>query len=382
MTGRPRWSRAAALSINPLRASGGRAALGVLLLAATSASAGDHAAATIAVYADDNAVTVVSPTARTGSTVGPVDVNASAGVDVVSAASVDIVSAASPRGFKETRVHMDADARWAPVPGTGITAGYALSYEPDFLTHAVTLGGTRDVFDRAVTLGLSYGFGWSRIGRVGDSEFAAFRQTHQLEASWSHVLSPTLVLDVASGLTLVNGYQANPYRFVRLFFPGEPLQGTAVAERTPDFRARNSGTLRLRARLAPDVFGAAEYTFYGDSWRMLAHTASARTSFTFGKSGWMLVGEVRGHTQTGVAFYRRRYDTLPDAPLLRTAEKEFGPLWSLLGSLHLDWTPQVSWAERFRAGLGADFLHIRYLDNPLIENRNAVIGMLDVSWEY
>ena len=90
----------------------------------------------------------------------------------------------------------------------------------------------------------------------------------------------------------------------------------------------------------------------------------------------------REHAQTGVSFYRRRYDSLPEAPALRTAEKEFGPMWSVLGSLHLDWTPQVSWAERFRVGLGADVLHLRYLDHPLIQQRTAVIGMLDASWEY
>jgi hypothetical protein len=368
------------ISANPLGQNGGRLWIALLLIA-TTAHAGEQATATIAVYADDNSVTVVSPTAHGGVTFGPVDLSATAGVDVVSAASVDIVSAASPRGFHETRVHAAVDARWAPVAGTAITAGYALSSEPDFLTHGATLGASRDILDRAVTLGLNYGFGWSRIGRVGDPVFAAFRQTHQVEASWSQVLSPTLVLDLAYGLTLVQGYQASPYRFVRLYFAGDPLQGTAVAERTPDFRARNSGTVRIRARLAPEVFSAAEYTFYADSWGMIAHTASARASFTFA-THWTIVGEARGHTQTGVSFYKRRYETLPEAPALRTAEKEFGPMWTILGSLHLDWMPQVTWAERFRVGLGADFLHMRYLDHPLIENRNAVIGMFDVSWEY
>ena len=211
--------------------------------------------------------------------------------------------------------------------------------------------------------------------------FEAFRQTHQLEASWSHVLSPTVVLDLAYGLTLVSGYQANPYRFVRLYFPGEALQATGIAERTPDFRARHAGTVRVRARLTPALFSAAEYTFYADSWGMLAHTASARASFTF-TPAWTLVGEARGHTQTGVSFYRRRYETLPEAPSFRTAEKEFGPMWTVLGSLHLDWTPEITWGENFRVGLGADFLHMRYLDHPLLTNRNAVIGMIDASWEY
>jgi len=343
--------------------------------------AAENASATVSVYADDNEVTVVSPTARGGGAFGPVDLTATAGVDVVSAASVDIVSAASPHAFHETRFHAAVDGRWAPAAGTGITAGYALSTEPDFLTHAFTLGAARDVFDRHVTLGLDYSFGWSRIGRVGDLAFERFRQTHQIEASWSHVLSPTVVLDLEYGLTLVAGYQANPYRFVRLYFPGEALQATGIAERTPDFRARQSGTVRLRARLTPALFSAAEYTFYADSWGMVAHTLSARASFTF-TPAWTLVGEARGHTQTGVSFYRSRYETLPEAPSLRTAEKEFGPMWTVLGSLHLDWTPEVSWAENFRVGLGADFLHLRYLDHPLITNRNAVIGMVDVSWEY
>jgi len=92
--------------------------------------------------------------------------------------------------------------------------------------------------------------------------------------------------------------------------------------------------------------------------------------------------EARGHGQTAVAFYRRRYETLPEAPGLRTAEKELGPLWSALGGLHLDLTPRVQWAERLRVGLGAEVLHLRYLDHPFLTQRTALVTMLDVSWEH
>ncbi|MBK7859785.1 MAG: hypothetical protein IPJ65_14420 [Archangiaceae bacterium] len=221
------------------------------LLCSVAALAAEGASATVSVYTDDNRVTVVSPTARGGAKLGPVDVSATGGADVISAASVDIQTAASPRGFTEARGHLSAEARWAPVSGAAVTPGYGMSMEPDFMTHLFSLGAQADVLDRAVTVALGYSFGWSRVTRVRDSDFAAFRRTHQLEVSGSYVLSPVAVLDASYGLTVVNGFQANAYRFVRLYAPGEALHGTAVAERTPEWRVRHSGTLRLRGRPAP-----------------------------------------------------------------------------------------------------------------------------------
>ena len=122
------------------------------------------------------------------------------------------------------RAHGQLEGLWAPTSGTGLSAGYSLSAEPDFLTHGLTLGVTRDFFSRSSTVGLSYSFAWSGVGLVGEPSFAAHRRTHQAEASWSQVLTAKATLDLAYGLALVNGYQANPYRFVRLYAPGAQLQ--------------------------------------------------------------------------------------------------------------------------------------------------------------
>jgi hypothetical protein len=332
------------------------------------------------VYTDDDGVTVVSPTVSGAVNAGPATLDARVTLDIISAASVDLVTAASPRGFEETRTEAAVGAAWDFGRGTVTGLGYTVSLEPDFRTHAFGLSQTVDLLERHATISLRYGFAASKVGRHGDLDRA--RSTHSADASWTHVLSKTLALDLAVGASFVSGYQANPYRFVRLYAPGGSAHVTAVTEAVPSKRVRGVALARLRARLVPHVFFLGEYRFCADTWGVTAHTVTARVSGALWSDRLTLSAEVRGYLQDGASFYRVRYDTAPVVPARRTADKELGPMGSLTGGVSAELSLPPAPDHMLRVGLGADVVRFEYLDYAFLAGRTAAIVVVDLTWEH
>ena len=357
------------------------AAINLLLFLATSASTQHRADGSVMVYGDDDHVLVVSPTVAGSTRVGPVSASAHVTLDIISAASVDLVTSASPGGYDEQRTEVGAGVGLNLGPGHEVDVSYGWSGEPDYETHSLSVGHAIDLLGRRATLAASYGFARSRVGRKNDSVFEEHKDTHRADLTWSHALTRDVALDVSYGLSIAEGFQANPYRFVRLYEPGAPQHATAVPETAPDERIRNTATLRVRSRLTGRLFGIADYRFYGDSWGVLAHTATLRASLGLLGDALTLTAETRGTVQGAASFYRERYETLPSAPELRTADKELGGLWSLLGGLHAEYTLSLHSRHALRLGVGADVVHFRYLDFEFLTGRTAFITTADLSWE-
>lgn len=353
------------------------------LLLAAVARAEDRVDGAVTVYSDTDHVTVVAPSLAGTMELGDrTTLTARTAADFVTAASVDLVTAASPRGFSEVRTEADAGANLRLGDGSFLNGGYSVSHEPDFLTHTLSAGAARDVLDRQATVTVGYSYSHSSIGRTNDSSFQRTRDMHQADLGWSHVLSPASVVDLSYGVSLVAGYQANAYRYVRLYEPDAVTHATAVPERTPDLRLRHSVSARLRSRLTRAVYGLVDYRLYADSWGMLAHTLRARASVSFAGDAWTVALEGRGYVQGGADFYRARYDSFPFAPEWRTADKQLGPLWTALGGVHLEWSPAVQRFEAVRVGLGADVLHMRYLDDLFLASRTALVASVDGTWAF
>ncbi len=350
------------------------AALGALaacaaLGAPSGARATDRVAAAFTLYADSDHVTVASPRIAGSIDVGPVTASVTATVDVVSAASVDLVTAASPGGFEEARVEATGAASYDFREGRTVSAHFGASREPDYFSFTAGGGASWDVLDRQATLGLEYSYTRSDVGRTDDEIFSRLKEQHALELSVSPLLARWAVADVAYGLTAVEGFQANPYRYVRLYAPGSPAHATAVAEHVPDQRFRHVATVRLRLRAARPLFAMVEQSFYADTWGVLAHAARARASLALG--AFTVSVEGRGYRQLGASFYERRYETFPSAPTLRTADKELGPMWTARIGPHVDWTSPVPSGGSLRIGIGGDMLHMRYLDYEFLSSRTA-----------
>ncbi len=351
------------------------------LLLAAAASGKDRAAAGLMVYGDDDGVLVISPTTAGGVALGEATVDGRVTLDIISAASVDLVTAASPDGYEEVRTEVGVGGGWNFGEGLQSSATYGYSTEPDFETHSVGVAQAVDLFRRHSTLTAAYAYSRSVVGRSGDESFAELRSTHTLDGTWSQILTRYTAADLSYGLAWSRGYHANPYRYVRLYEAGAADYATALTEAAPDERLRHVATARVRTRLADALFGVLDYRFYGDSWEMRAHTVTGRLSKGLLGDALTVSVEGRGYLQSAVSFYRARYETFPEAPVLRTQAKELGPMWTALGGLHLEWSLPVGLPDSLRLGAGADVLHIRYPDFELLEGRTALIGTADLTWE-
>lgn len=342
----------------------------------------------VLVYVDDNDTRVVKTTTRGETTRGKTTASASVGFDFITAASVDLVTAASPRGFTERRTQVNGSVDHNFGEGSRLGAGYNLSHEPDYLTHAIGLNGQLEGASRHLIFTGSYGLSLSEVGRRNDSVFQRHRHSHDLGVTVTRIITRTLALDTSYTLSLVRGFQANAYRYVRIFTSdasGEdvnPLTGhlTAVRERTPDERARHTAGARMRWQVTSELFLHGGYRGYLDSWGLTAHTATARLLWSPTRT-WSLTVRGRGHLQGGADFYQARYRSFPTVPALRTADKELGPLWTGLVGCHVEWSPLIRWAHSLHVGVGADWLHIRYLDFPFLDRRNALMLSFDLSLE-
>lgn len=334
----------------------------------------------VMVYQDDNAVTVISPRLAGHQQLGAARVEAAAGVDLVTAASVDLVTAASPKGFSEQRWHADGSAQYSWSEGSAARGWYGVSTEPDFQSHQLGAGLETELFERHSTVGLSYTADLSTVGRIRDPLMAEPRTAHQLLLSWQQVLGPHTLLDLSYSAQRQDGYLGNPYRFVRLFAGDSPDHATAVTEAVPGQRHRQSLVVGLRQRLAKAWFAAAQLRGYTDDWGMTSAALTARATWALSDQ-WALDAELRGHSQSAASFYQKQYNSFPQVPAWRTADKELGPLQTLQAGLHLEWAPLLGPLQPLKLGLGVDVIRWNYLDYAWLTERTALVTLGHITWE-
>lgn len=356
-------------------------ALLAVLACVQPAGAAERAGSAVLMYRDNDHVTVWKPVASVSTDQGALSAHARWSTDFVTAASVDLVTAASPRGYSEQRHESELGAGWTLGEGRRVDVSGTVSREPDFHSDALNLAAVWEWLDRRLVTTAGVGLAQAATGRTGDDNAWRDRTSRDGHLQLSLVASPNSVVDVVWTLQDLQGYQANLYRYVRLYRPGEAQHLTAVAEQVPDERWRHAMLLRLRQRVGKAWFAQGDYRFYTDTWGMTAHTVSARAIWTLPGGTWTLRGEGRGHSQTGASFYRSQYQTVADVPQWRTADKELGPMWTAAGGLHLEWTGHPTPSQTVRVGLGADVLHMRLLDHPYLRERTALLATVDLSWE-
>jgi hypothetical protein len=328
-----------------------------------AASAGLH------VYADDDHVTVVSPSASIRSDITPhVSLAADTTVDAVSAASVDVVTSASPSTVHEQRVELGLSSTYREQATRWWTAGVTASHEHDYDSVRLRASGRWELAQRNTTLQLDYVFGYDDVTSMMDASFHRDRQSHELMLSTSQLLNRRSVLDVIVDVTHADGYHASPYRWILVDVPTSPLP-MRLAEVTPRLRASAAVALRLRYALTDRTTTSAMYRFYDDTWAMRSHTVTTELLRTVGD--WLIGGSLRGYVQSDASFYAARY---MGEPRYRTHDRTLGAMRSLYGAATLD-APLGSWHVVGSAGV----LQFWFLDFPAQSDRRAVLVFSSVT---
>ena len=217
----------------------------------------------------------------------------------------DIVSGATPRVYgtqvdavsSATSFH---DVRHAPHAGmelrvgpTTLDAAYTFSTENDYRSHALNVGAKVDLWGKNTTFLLGYSHNWDQVCDVdnrgaqplerrslttSDGCFSGAKglrlepvTVNSYSASLSQIFHPIVAGDITTSFEVIEGFQTNPYRRVRLF------GGTVEAqEASPLLRQRVAVQARLRiavTKLKASVHVLGRY--YYDTWGIKAFTAEA-----------------------------------------------------------------------------------------------------------
>lgn len=309
------------------------------------------------VYDDDDATTVVTSMLDAQATLpGTVSVGAYTVLDAVSSASVDVVSAATER-WDETRVELGARAG-VPWLGSNFSLAGARSQENDWLSHSVSLGSTREFFERNTLVSVGYGFTSNQIGRAADPSFERSLSSHSISLAVGQLLDGRTRGGLSYDFQRLFGYQSSPYRYV------QASDGSVVAERHPTKRLRQAISGFLLRSVTDSMSLRMDYRLYRDDWGIWSHTAALRLAYELSRS-FRAGLEGRFYNQNKADFYRGTY---PASFRYMSSDRELASFWDLGGSAELA-------AEFGPVTLDAKFgaIYYRFRNFPALPERLALL---------
>jgi hypothetical protein len=332
-------------------------------LAPSPASAQDDrrtvASARVGSYADTDSTLVLRPRVSARGAIDDVVLAGAYTADVISSASIDVVTRAS-RPIEEARHQLDAQASWLGERGLVLGGGYSFGIEPDFDTHALTLRGAYDLDPERMWHGVvSITALTNRYGSVIDPSFDERTYTLQVAVALARVLDARGVARGAIEASVVSGFQASPYRNVRLgnwtaqrYTGSDPSAGAYLFSGVTGVAREQHPDRRLRMRAVIDVVREVERNFalfgstagYVDDWGIGAFEVALEARWEPERDLLFRLGG-RMYLQTAAWFWRRRYFTIDETQGILTDDKELGPLHSfsfwLAGSIPIDPTVRL-----------------------------------------
>ncbi len=228
-------------------------------------------------------------------------------------------------------------------------AGYSYGFERDYRSHSVSVGAAIDLPGKNTTLALSYTHNFDQVcdldngdatplerraltgaNKCFDTAADATTVSHDIaidttEASLTQNVSPTAVLQLGVHGQVLNGFQSNPYRRVRVF-------GVDAQENSPLVRGRVA--LFVRANLAfPRAHGKLGMAVrgYADTWGVESVSAEMDYHQYLGTRVLFRL-RTRVYQQSAAVFFEDAvdYENLGSIGAYHTGDRELSPLRSVL----------------------------------------------------
>ena len=411
--------------VNIIRRSGQGvtgSATAILLLClgfARVATADDHAEVGTSVFAEKRdggkgGLTVIHPQADFGIDLGQyVTLDAGYSADAVSGATSVVYQADAV-----TSATKFSDVRHEGTIGLGfqgkrskLAFSATLGTERDYLSRALGGGASIDLPGRNTTIGLSYSHSFDLVcdkdngsatplesralvgsdpcaksGVIFGKDTPGMTKWLDLaidtaQATLTQNLSPVMNMQIAAYGQVLEGFQSNPYRRVRIG-PNSPQ------EHIPATRDRWSLSVRLN-RYVARFKGAAhlDARFYNDTWGVTGGDVELAWSQYIGKS-LLLRFHARGYQQTAARFFKDAffYETESTAGEYFTGDRELSPVRNAMfgGKLTLITVggdkPVWGLFDKLQLNLKADILMLDVLaannnaDNPMGVERQFIYG--------
>jgi hypothetical protein len=304
-------------------------------------------------------LTVIHPQLSVGADLGErVTIDVGYQADIVTGATaavyaVDAVSSATP--FDDLR-HVGSLGFGLRGRRSQLGVSASVGTERDYLSITVGFGGSIDLPGKNTTLALSYSHNFDEVCDKANAEATVFERRALVgadpcaknvifgettrdamtmealtvwrdldidtaQATLTQNLSPTMNLQMSLYGSILNGFQSNPYRRVRVG-PNEPQ------EHIPDVRARLAISARLNKYLVALKSAAhADARYYSDTWGVNAGSLELAYSQYIGSS---LLFRVHGrlHQQSAATFFKDAffYETEASAGEYFTGDRELAPV--------------------------------------------------------
>lgn len=212
---------------------------------------------------------------------------------------------------------------------TTLAANVYRSQELDYLSNAVVLTLSQELFQRNTTVSIRAQYNDDKVGELLDDGDLINRDKTVYTGALmlSQTMSKTTVLDLSYDYMMMDGFLNDPYRKVVAFDQNNAFE--IFSENHPDNRVRQSATGRISQYVEPvkaSLIGS--YRYYFDDWDVSSHTAEVRfNKYVFED---LIFGfNYRYYMQTGAEFYEDRYLQVNNPDLqLRTADYKLTPFQS------------------------------------------------------
>jgi len=334
-----------------------------LLLVSSVARAEDRFDSTVTWFQErregGKALTVIHPQVDVGVDVGNVlSLGAGYQADVVSGATPTIYAAPRPgemvdavtsaSDFSETR-HVGQASLGLTGSRSSLAVAYRYGTERDYHSQSITASGSVDLPGKNTSFTLSYTRNFDHVCDFdnGDAEPLARRplsgqnpcftddatartvskpvSVDTAQAAVTQNLTPTLVLQAGIYGQIVRGFQANPYRRVRVF-------EIDAQESVPEVRDRGAAFLRMNLAL-PAIHATTSLMVrgYSDTWGISSGSVEIGWNQYLGKRIlFKLRG--RGYQQSAAVFFRdaTEYALIGPAGQYFTGDREHAPLRTFL----------------------------------------------------
>ncbi|MEQ1663410.1 MAG: DUF3570 domain-containing protein [Thiobacillus sp.] len=210
-----------------------------------------------------------------------------------------------------------------------VTTGGGHSYEADYASSFVNVGGRLDFNQKLTSLNLGLSYTHNQTEATFDPEAETFFTLNAgeslvvrdesedvgVQVSLSQVLGKNTVVDVGAGYTNSQGYLTNPYKLVTKFDVTAPLSVvntqpdprfltyiTSIREKRPDSREQFNFQLGFKHYFEPlDAALRLDYRHSNDSWHIRSHALTAE--WVQAAAGWTFTPRVRYYSQSAANFY-------------------------------------------------------------------------------
>lgn len=285
------------------------------------------ASSAVYVRSDTDQTTIVSPTVHVAARADKATLAATYTVDAWTGASVDVITAATG-AIHERRNEVDGTLGYEGRT-LKVTTNYRYSYEPDYQSHGLTVGVTDELFGKNTTVTVEALGSADQVGRSGDPSFAEPVKTLGGRVAIAQVLGPKTLAELGGQVTLVDGYQASPYRFVAIGDLGTCSSNApfCIPEQVPDRRLRTALTARGRHAFGRHVSAGLDYRFYFDDWGIRSHAVQPDVAWLLSRTQTLSL-RYRYATQSQASFYRPRYLDLSMTDGHVTRDRKLSALFS------------------------------------------------------